>query len=270
VGRAREAGACAPLLGLPLLLDHAYSAGCVGSPVWRVHSVRTRIPPMILAIGVPPGSVGGAGFARWAGRARSGPPDVARRPRNGLHKATPPPGRTPRARPSPVRVQPIQHASDQSDEAPSHRTIGAGQHLRDLPTPPRSPAGFRQRRAVAFLINAYPDGCVGIPHPNPGGHPEAILTSEKDKTPGQQGLWTTFSREFERMGHPCTGQATTGFGGALLRGVGAAGPAKEGRRWWVPCLDRGPGRRGAGWRRMAQSLHARAVLRLRAKHRRGG
>jgi hypothetical protein len=73
-----------------------------------------------------------------------------------------------------------------------------------LPIPARTSAGLRQSRNRRFLINAYPDGCVGIPHPNPGGHPEAILTSEKDKTPGQRHLWITFVGESERMGHSCT------------------------------------------------------------------
>jgi hypothetical protein len=87
-----------------------------------------------------------------------------------------------------------------------------------------SPQGSGKVALLRFLINANPDGCVGIPHPNPGGHPEAILTSTKDKTPGQHGLWTTFWGESERMGHSCTGQATTDLPD-LLANAGRQAPA---------------------------------------------
>jgi hypothetical protein len=99
------------------------------------------------------------------------------------------------------------------------------------------PAGFRQGPAVRFLINAYPDGCVGSPHPVPGGRPEAILTGAADKTPGQQGLWTTFSCECERMGHSCAATVVRPRGVSGLPGTPAAGRRAFGG---VGCGGRGP------------------------------
>jgi hypothetical protein len=92
---------------------------------------------------------------------------------------------------------------------------------------PQPRPGVPSKFDCRFLINANPDGCVGIPHPNPGGHPEAILTSTTDKTPGQQHLWTTFWGESDRKGHSCTRQAASDFDEVL--------PAPTGNRTEPPC-----------------------------------
>jgi hypothetical protein len=50
---------------------------------------------------------------------------------------------------------------------------------------------------------------------HPGGHPDASLPAGTDKTAGQQGLWTTFSDQPERMGLSCTPEWVVDVGGRV-------------------------------------------------------